>query len=176
MGELGRALVEWREAREWRPDPPPTVPVWVSDFLMRDAAAWVQSGPGRLLWYTSRAVADRLEELGAPVLRSGEDPPLQGCPSTAVSIRGHGVGLCLHSWSSNAIIEPPTSGEAWEQMLGRTHRPYPPGETDPREEVTADVYTHCEVMRDAWRAALQNARMLEQSLGNRQKLCYADVD
>ena len=175
-GEMGRALVEWREQRLRRPDPPPTVPVWVSDFLMRDAAAWLAGGRGRLLWYESRAVADALETLGCTVVRAGDDPPLEGDQSVALSVLSHTVGLNLTNWSSNLIIECPSSGEMWEQLLGRTHRPPPPGKTRDVEEVTADVYTHCAVMSEAFRGARTNARMLEQTTGATQKLCYADID
>lgn len=170
-GELGRSLVEWRKERERRKDPPPTVPVWVSNFLVADGAKWLKAKRGRLLWYESRAICERLEALGCRVIRAGEDPPLDTDESLALSIRGHGTGLCLHNWSNNRILECPTSAETWEQLLGRTHRP-----GQKAEEVTAGVYTHCEVMKAAWKAARRNAQMLEHTTGNMQKLVYADID
>ena len=171
-GELGAARRAWLREQERRPDlPPPTRAVWVSDYLMQDAAEWLRDRPGALLWYESRAVADRLEELGVKVVRAGEDPPLDGNEPLALSVRSHGTGLDLQRWSSSRILECPSSGMAWEQMLGRTHRP-----GQQAEEVEAEVYIHTASMRDAWVNANRNAQMIEQATGNRQKLCYADLD
>lgn len=168
--ELGRARRAWLVERERRPQPPPTVAVWVSDFLMRDAAEWLRGRNGALLWYESRAIADKLEDLGVEVVRAGQDVPHGTDRPLALSVRSHGTGLNLQRWSSSRTIECPPSATVWEQKIGRLHRP---GQT--AEEVVEEVYTHCETMRDAWNRARSGARMIEQTTGNAQKLCYADI-
>ena len=171
-GYLGLALREWDVERERRPQPPPTDTVWLSDYLVADAAKWLdeQAEPA-LLWYSSRAMAQGLADAGVHVILAGEPVPLEGFDKLALSIKSHGTGLDgLQRWSRQLIVQPPSSGEMWEQLLGRLHRP---GQES--EIVRTFVYAHVKELRDPWRAALENARMLQRTTLNKQKLCLANI-
>jgi hypothetical protein len=70
----------------------------------------------------------------------------------------------------NLVLEPPSNGQAWEQLLGRTHRV-----KQPRDQVDFWVYSHTESLRGALRTALDDARYIEQTTGARQKLLAASI-
>ena len=159
--------------KRWGSEPkPPTIPIWINDYLIKDAVEWAQKQrTPTILWYETRAVADRLAALGMRVFRAGEDPLeiLKGKPVTcALSYRSHGVGLNMQPWHNQRYIEPPSGGTPWEQSLGRTHRP-----GQDADEVLASVYQHTESFRAAVATARTDARYIEDSTGNGQKLNIA---
>jgi len=85
-----------------------------------------------------------------------------------MSIRAHGVGKNLqHGWSTQIVLEPPSSGTVWEQLLGRTHRPGQEADT-----VSFYVYQHTEAFRRAVVQAREDAAYIQDTTGSRQKLVY----
>ena len=54
----------------------------------------------------------------------GSDPPTERTKAAALSIRVHGEGTdgLQYHWSDSLVLEPPSSGQITEQLLGRTHR------------------------------------------------------
>ena len=85
-----------------------------------------------------------------------------------MSIKAHGVGKNLqHGWRKQLILEPPSSGTVWEQMLGRTHRP-----GQEADSVEAHVYCHTAPLAQAIVGARQDADYIEGATGSRQKLKY----
>ena len=108
-----------------------------------------------------------MAEAGIPVYGAGHYPPEKG-PTCAMSIRAHGVGKNLqHGWSNQLVVEPPSSGNVWEQLLGRTHRPGQQADT-----VRVTVYTHTPAFRDAVLKAKKDAHYIQDTTGSRQKLLY----
>jgi hypothetical protein len=146
---------------------PPVEPVWVSDWLVRFASGWLAEHPDAIVWYQSEAVATQLEAAGITVYRAGDDPPREA-HSCAMSIRAHGTGLNLQSWSRALVLEPPSSGSTWEQLLGRLHR-----QGQHADEVIWEVMAHAPPLRTAMRAADKSARYIAQTTGQRQKLLIA---
>jgi hypothetical protein len=53
---------------------------------------------------------------------SGSDVPPGTLATPCLSIAVHGKGKNLQAWDQNLVLEPPSSGAKWEQLIGRTHR------------------------------------------------------
>lgn len=157
---------------------PNSVPVWIDDGMVLVAAMWLQENDG-LCWTEHKAFALRLEEVsgvpyyGAQGLTSRgaflEDQP--GGPAI-VSIAANSEGRNLqHGWSKNLIVSCPPNGRIWEQLMGRTHR-----EGQKADEVPFDVAL---AAREQWKAFIQaqaDAKYIEHTTGQAQKLLYSDVD
>lgn len=132
---------------------PPTEPVWVSPFLFHAVAKWLssQSRP-TIVWYQHQVVGDLLGKMGLKVYGAGSSEPLFEGQHVAASIAVHGTGKNLQAWDQMLVIEPPSSGKTWEQLIGRTHRQ---GQTAPRVDVY--VMCHTEIMDKAMDKALEEA-------------------
>lgn len=167
-GIIHRAWLGWFGSELNKQKPPPTVPVWIDDYLVRDAVAWARSQKEPvILWYQSKAVEQALEAWGVTVYGAGNNPPKEGV-LCGMSIRAHGVGKNLqHGWRRQLVLEPPSSGNAWEQLLGRTHRP---GQI--ADAVECLVYTHTEAFQRAIQKARLDARYIQDTTGSRQKMLY----
>jgi len=125
-----------------------------------------QSGPV-IVWYQSRAVEEALRERDMMVYGAGQNPPMQG-HTCAMSIAAHGVGKNLqHGWSKQLILETPSSGKVWEQLLGRTHRP-----GQEADVVEAVVYQHTRAYSGALCKSVEDAEYIQDTTGSRQKLLF----
>lgn len=146
---------------------PNSVPVWISDFLVDDVLDWVKEDG--IVWTEHVAFGERVSDVtwvsyyGAGTELTDVNGPV------VLSIQAHGEGKNLQRWSRNLIVSCPSSGKAWQQLLGRTHR-----EGQEADAVTADVYFHTQVLRDAWDSAVEDAYYLQDTTANRQKILYAN--
>lgn len=151
---------------------PNTVPVWESDFLVRDAAEWLRVHKG-IVWVEHDAFGIALAAMsGKPYFGGGPNASreilsVQG-PIIA-SIKAHGTGKNLERWHRALIVAPPPTGRITEQLLGRQHRP---GQM--ADEVIVDWYLFAEGQRASLKRSINDAKYIEESLGARQKLCYAN--
>ena len=166
---------------------PKTRTVWCCDRVLEDAMSLVTLGdPGNkdqhrdtIIWYEQRAVGERLKELRPewPLFKGGPQATQHlaahvrdvGGPCIA-SIRAHGIGVNLQAFNDGIILTPPSSGAIWEQLLGRTHRA-----GQEADEVIMTVYQHTKEFEGALEKALENAKYIEQSTGQTQKLNYASI-
>jgi len=165
MEELSFALAQWVEQEHKKP--PPVVPEWLSDYLVQDAIGWLEKRKEPVLvWYESQAIADALKE-HMPVYGAGDGAP-EKVETCAVSIRAQGEGLNLDDWRVGLVIEPPSGGHVWEQLLGRTHRP-----GQQADEVECWIYGHTAAYRKAIDTAQRRAWYIQNTTGNHQKQCYA---
>lgn len=162
-----RAWAAWDAVRH-RP-PPPTETVWLDDFLVRDAVAWLREHPKGLLWHNDLAVEGALRASGVPTYGRGEVPPLAGeVGGMALSVRVHGTGLNLqHHHHENLLLSFSSSGKTMEQLIGRTHR-----QGQPADEVNMYYYRHTTDAQAAVLDARRNAKYIEDTQGSPQKLCY----
>jgi hypothetical protein len=78
------------------------------------------------------------------------------------------MGTNLQAWSTNLVLEPLGNGEAWEQLLGRTHRE---GQADEDVLVLVPYWDRAAVA--AVDAARADAEYVQQATGQRQKLLLA---
>ena len=155
-----------------RPEPP-VEPVWLSDFLVEVAVKWAEENSrGSIIWYEHGAIGRALEDaLQVPRYGAGEDAETATEPLILCSIKAQGTGKNLqHRYSKNLITTLPSSGDTFEQLVGRTHR-----EGQPEHEVSVDWFGHTLEMHAAWSNILQDAEYVEQTQGTRQRVLYADV-
>lgn len=169
------AAADWAWSLQKHKPQPPTEPVWFTDWFIEHVIARAEAYDHKenaLVWYAHKAVAHRLKELKAPmkVFFAGEPPPpAETILPAAVSIRSHGTGHNMQGWGRGIVLCPPSSSDAWEQMLGRLHRP---GQV--RDEVTFEVYAHTEVFANAIATAKRSAEFAERMSGDPQKILFAD--
>ncbi len=186
-GNLPSVEKEWNDWARVKDRPvPPTKPIWISDFLMRDAVDWSEWARGTkgdsagdgIIWFAHTAVEAWLRvNTEIPVFGAGSSDEVIAMAAAdiapkviALSVNTHrkGKNLQFH-WSQNYFTYCPANGEAWEQALGRTHRR---GQKEDR--VLADVALHTQAVRSAWDAAVASARYIEDaSPAGPQKLNYA---
>lgn len=151
--------------------------VWFSRDPAKAIKRWTDEAPG-IVWYEHRAIGEALTALGLRVY--GQQGTTQcgtyalrsedGRRSVAASVRSSGKGLNLQAFHRNLILEPASSGKRNEQMLGRTHRD---GQT---EHVIAYYYIASPSHSDWIGRAHTRARYQADTLGQDQKLLYADVN
>ena len=164
--EALEAMRGWHAVRH-RP-PPPTVPVWLSEDVVKCAVDWARKTKSKgIIWYNDNAVGDRLRLHGVPTFGAGQYPILDG-HVVACSIRAHGTGKNLQAYHKNFIMSFPGNGGRCEQLIGRTHRP-----GQDADEVVVDFLGHTSAFRDAVRGAVQDATYLEGVTTNAQKLTLA---
>lgn len=160
--------VAWSEIRPTFE--PNTVPVWVDDFLVDDAANWLADHQG-IVWTEHVTVGERIAEKagvryygGGP--RSARDILHVKGPCVA-SIQAHGAGRNLQHYNRALITSFPTCGATVEQLLGRLHRQ---GQNRP---VTFDIYLHSGVLWAGLMQAIEDAQYTKQITGIDQKLLLA---
>lgn len=163
-------FLEWRRVKDTAQ--PETEAVWLDDFVLQDAKAWLDAHPG-LLWYEFSAFAEELARRNRSTFvhaGPGEDGnqrvlKLTGKERTIISIKAHGTGKNLQMFHRNLVANPPGGGDAWEQMLGRTHR-----SGQEADEVTVEVYRHTPEYKEAVSSARDLAEYIQGTFGGTQKL------
>ena len=175
-GRLQRAATEawerWKPLKLSVPAPWP-VEVWIDDEpLRRTLLRTLNTYQRALVFYQSAAVERRLQALGFDVRGAGSSAPPEEEPYPALSLRVHGKGKNLQAWDTMVVLEPPSSGMRWEQLIGRIHRP--PGlDAQGRLRPEADLCT-VEVINPGARLekAKEDAQYIAHTTGQKQKLLY----
>lgn len=167
------ALEDWKlhEHRRWNGQhTPPTETVWISDYLVRDALRWFEEHPRGLIFYGERAMADALAEAGIKVYGGGTNPEeLQGRIGAALSVNSHRQGKNLQKHHEALILSFEPHAGNMEQLLSRTHRA---GQRE--DEVLWWYYEHTEPARQAVAEARNKALYTQSTMGDPQRLCYAN--
>lgn len=153
---------------------PPTEAVWISDFLVEDAATFDHG----VIWYRHRAFGDALHaKTGWPICRDGE--ALEEFIKVGDSSRPLIVSLKVGDtgkdglqkmYSEQLVCTPPGSNKGWEQVLGRLHRPGQKADT-----VTTAVYQHTPEYCKSVENSLEHAKFVHETIGSSQKLLTATV-
>lgn len=166
----------WCEIKD-QVEPDPRV-MWIDDFLAKDAAAWAQEHVG-IVWCQSIAFGKKVAQLAKINYHGGganaEEKILaeDGKKSIVVSIDAHSTGRdgLQFKFYKQLVAEPPSSGDRWEQLLGRLAR-----EGQEAETVETWIYGHTGEYRDAMIKAVGLAEFIQQTTPNRQLLLAADID
>lgn len=169
---------DW-ECREWLPwleirdqVQPKSESCVLHDFVAQDAVEWGQEQPG-IIWYTMRALAERMQQLSGFSLHdggTGAEKRLRaekGDRSIICSIRSNGRGrdgLQL-VFDRQIVLNPPASATMWEQLLGRAHR-----RGQKSSVVTTEIYMHTPELRKGVQQAARRSKYVNDILGAEQKL------
>lgn len=149
---------------------------WVDDFLARAAAKWATENRG-IVWVECRELGMRIAELAgigfhcggpkAEELLAAED----GSRSIVSTLAANGESTdgLQYKFCKQLVLEIPSSGDRWEQLLGRLVR-----EGQPADEVETYVPLHTSEMRDALRSAYRLSQFLEAVTSNKQLMLSAD--
>jgi hypothetical protein len=167
---------KWQEVKDTvQPEPDCQ---WLDSYLAEDAAAWLvaQDKEGRpgIVWYEHASFGASVARLsGAPNYGGGAEASSRILQERATrgivaSRQAHGTGKNLQSFSIALSANVPSDPVAWEQKLGRLHRP---GQT--ADQVDWLVYLHTPRYVEALLSAQDGARYIQNTLGTMQKLCYA---
>lgn len=176
QGRLERGLFDaWVAIRDTFT--PNTVARWVDDGMVEAAAGWLEENPG-ICWVEHVQFGHRLaDRTGLPYYanegRATDGSYIEEAKGPVIaSIASNSEGRNLqYQWSQNLIVSAPANGRVWEQMLGRTHR-----EGQEADEVSATLALLCIDQYSAFIAAQNDARYIQDTTGQSQKLLYADQD
>jgi hypothetical protein len=162
-------LATWRAVKDtFKPD---TIAVWHDDSVLKRCAQWAKQ-PG-IIWVEHTLFAERLSrETGIPYFgESGfsadgvyiEDA--DGDKPLIASIRANRDGKNLqHKWFRNLVVSPPDGWDAWQQMIGRTHRP-----GQKADAVIVDVLWGCKEHVTAWDRAIAGTLAARDTVGTDQE-------
>lgn len=165
---------DWRAVRDTFE--PNTVAVWLDDTVIGMCVEWMASHPRGIVWVEHTTFGERLaEKSGRPYFaKEGKDAQGRIIESATgpiiASIASNCTGRNLQYWHDNLLPSPPPNGLQMEQLLGRTHR-----DGQEADEVSATVILSCIEHLDAIERAIKDARYIEDSTGQSQKLLYADL-
>lgn len=169
------AYAPWAEIRDsFKPN---SVPVWRHGKMLDFAKKWIMEGDG-IVWTEHVAFGESLSELtGLPYFgeggtdASGTMIEETRCGQVIASIASNSEGRNLQRWNRCLVVSPPPNGRFWEQMLGRCHR-----EGQQADEVSYTIALACREQWSGLQQAFQDARYVEETTGQPQKLLYADKD
>lgn len=166
------ASLNWPTWRHWKVavKPPPVMPVWLDDFLVRAAVEWGRRKKERaIIWYEHRAIGEAIAKLGGfPHYGAGTDADTATEPVIVCSMRSQGTGKNLqHHYHQSLLTSVRPDGGDFEQLVARTHRP-----NQPMDEVTIDYFVHTgqESIDDMRRTTSIYG---EELLGQKQRIFYA---
>jgi hypothetical protein len=162
-------------------------PVWLSESVVDNAIKWGRSeggsngGSGGIIWVDSVAFATKLvERTGWPYFRNlGRDQNgrfiesdrVRSTETVIASIESNKEGRNLqHKWHRNLIVDPPNTGDDWEQLVSRTHR-----DEQPNANVFVDYMITCYEYYNSLYAALHQNECDHQSIGQSYRLLNGDV-
>ncbi len=179
MAQVRDAYASDPRVRHWQAiEPtfePNTVPVWLTDDVLEYAQAWGQQRGG-LVWVEHCAVGERLEDdFGLPYFRA------QGRTRDGASIMHHtgpaavsqaavSRGFNLQRYDQNLVLNATPIGTRYEQLFGRTHR-----QGQDADVVTFDILVTVAEQLAGFEQARLDAAYEQQTTGQKQKLCLADV-
>jgi hypothetical protein len=157
---------------------PNVVPRWHDDSALHVCVEWMKT-PG-IVWTEHALFAERLSEMtrasyyGEAGLDEAGRFIDDADPNHAIiaSIKANREGRNLQAkWSRNLVVSPPENAGAWQQLIGRTHRP-----GQKADEVIFDVFLGCAEHANAMRKALSGAAAVRDTTGAPAKLLIADID
>jgi hypothetical protein len=154
---------------------PSVVPVWLDDDVVQKSCEWGRKEG--IVWVEHQAVASAIEKLGMPFYgQLGRDKagvPIEEAPKgvgIAASIEANKEGRNLQRYCRNLVLTPPTTGQVWEQLIGRTHR-----DGQLADEVSVDVFFGCKENTRAFIQAKNDAKYQKSITGSPQKLLEATI-
>lgn len=176
----------WRDIRDtFEPNP---VPMWLSDYLVRDAEQWALE-TGGIVWVSHTSAFTKAETTGlggegdaetdlgrafTKIPYFGAGPSGEGIKTyrgpCVASYRAHGTGKNLVQWARALWMCFPSSGASVEQLAARHHRL---GQM--ADEVKIEFYCHSREMLQAVNTAIADAKYMAALNGNEQRILNATM-
>jgi hypothetical protein len=149
---------------------------WVDESTISYCLDWMNQNTSGIVWTEHRAFGMKLahkmgtgfcstggqDENGVPIEDYGGKP-------VVASVQANSEGRNLQAWHKSLIVTAAPTGALWEQLLGRTHRLGQEADT-----VYADWICACEEQSDGFVQLLADARYIQDTTGQSQKLLYGD--
>lgn len=177
--DLMQAYVTQRnEGPHTYPDLPErySIPVRVCDYKIRAAVSWAREHGKGLMWYhhpeIGRWLSEYLTAEGIPhTFAPAGDNRAAFNEGLVVASYSHGTGKNLQHQSLNYYVELRREAAIMEQCLGRTHR-------SGQKADTVEAYVSLGNGFDLamFGGVLRDADYIQSTMGQRQRLCYADYD
>lgn len=172
----GGLLAAWRAVKDTFV--PNSVPVWVDDTALAEAARWLERERG-ICWVEHRAFGQKLaERTGVPhFAEKGVDPKTgtvidQHKGPAIAQIKPCSAGFNLQGHHhKNLIVSAEPTGKMYEQLLGRTHRP-----GQEKDTVFVEHLFGCHEQLAGFWQAHRDAHFAQQTPPSEQKLTYATID
>lgn len=149
--------------------------VWLDRTTLEYAKRWLVEHKG-LCWVEHVAFGKELSKLAklpyygnGGLDRLGRSIERENGPCI-VSIQANAEGRNLQRYHKNLIVSVPPNATVLEQLIGRTHRS---GQT--ADEVEVEILFSVKEHNEGWNKALLDARYIQETTGNVQKLCVADL-
>jgi hypothetical protein len=149
---------------------------WVDDAILRHTLAWMKHHPNSIVWTEHRAFGFRLSELSGVGFCANGGLDQQGVfiddyegRGVIASVDSNHEGRNLQAWHRNLVVSATPNGGVWEQLLARTHRP---GQKE--DTVYVDWVAACSEQIEGFEQAKKDAACTADTLGQKQRLLYAD--
>jgi hypothetical protein len=164
------ASKHWAAWREQKHKPtPPTEAVWLSDFLVQESLDWASERDRAIIWYEHKVLGERIAvRSGLPLFAAGTDASVSTDPVIVCSMKTQGTGKNLQHYYQSLFTSMPPNGAIFEQVAGRTHR-----EGQLADVVFVDWFGHTEAVQETLEAVIDDAKYIEETTGQRQKILYA---
>jgi hypothetical protein len=140
---------------------------WIDEFFARNAAEWAKEHVG-IVWCQSTAFGRKVAELaGLPYHGGGPEAEVRilaedGKRSVIASLKAHGIGRdgLQAKFKEQYFPEPPSSGDLWQQNIGRLARP-----GQEADEIETWVPRHVDEVRSALDNAKREAEFTQSMTG-----------
>jgi hypothetical protein len=149
---------------------------WVSDSTLVFCEQWVQEHKRGLIWTEHRAFGEALAARlktgfcsNGGVDANGRTIEDYAGATVVASVAANKEGRNLQAWNKNLIVTAPPTGSLHEQLMGRTHRM---GQLE--DTVYVDWLAACDEQDQGFQQLLADARYIQDTTGQTQKLLYAD--
>lgn len=189
-GEPHEAYRDWVRIRDDRKakwggkvEPPKKVE-WLSDYMLVALEKWASENLG-IVWVENIGVLEKLRERNGDrfgCFGAGEDEIEHESGKRSVfATWAHATGKNLQMFNRMCFSNPMQNGKAFEQTLGREHRPnckfWSPKEKAhiTADEVIADVFLGCRETWWSFERSRRDAKYIESTLGQPQRLCKATI-
>lgn len=149
---------------------PETEDVWLDGraTIRGTVQASVLGAPPTVIWTATPAIGwAAAQALGARYHGAGSEAPTGG-RHAASSYRVHGKGWNGQAYARAVVLESPSSGATWEQLLARHHR------QGQDRDVEVHVLLRDRVHHAALRSGVADARFVHDTTGAEQRLLLCD--
>lgn len=158
---------------------PKTKPLWVNDYLIKDAEQWALD-TGGIVWVmhsTAHTYEDQSDEdlVGGqftriPYFGAGDEKIRSHKGPCVASVRSHGTGKNLQQWDRALLMSMPSSNKTLEQLLARIHR------TGQKSDlVKFEFYVHSLENLNALEKCMADAEFVQQTSGAPQRILDAYI-